>query len=714
MTLFSQEEFGTYLQNNLDFLVRNYFIKEGQCANVSNISSIGPASNIGLFRGGERLLRMDSGIVFSTGFLNNIAQNNLLPDNTGQLNLGSDQDLQRIAARPVQDAVGLEFDFVPNADVVTFEYVFASEEYCEYVDDVFNDVFGFFVSGPGIFGDFNDNAINVAVIPNTKEKVSINTVNHKTNRDFFVANFTEADARMCGLPYEPEKLKGIEFDGYTTRLRAVIEVIPCETYRLRLVVGDVADDILDSGVFLAANSFDLGTAVDVTSWVGDTLGDTFYENCLDAKFVFTKNITKGDTSTKIFNYTVTGTATPGVDYEILPGSVRIPPGQRTAEVPIRVIPDAEREPFETIVMVVEFFSCDCIERDTAILYLGDSDYDFEVELGDFPVCRDQAFKLSPEISGGAAPFKYSWSTGDSLDSIELVLSEPSALLVTVEDVCGASDTAMATFSFRPPPSGRALADPFFCVPEGEGFINLALQGVSPWRINYLIDGSPASSASIQTNNFRFPISQSGRYEFVNIRDAYCTGIFSDTITVRGSDVTFDASIVETPCLFADAGAITIIPRNQDIKHTIFWDQLQSRAFEINNLFAGTYTFSLSDVNNCTIQDSVVVPASEFAADCQELFEGQIYVPTAFTPNGDGSNDHFKIFPQTNFINSMSFDVLDRWGNRLFRSRSFSPDDSENHFWEGKDAAIGVYVCHIRIELVDGSALDFARDVTLIR
>ena len=62
--------------------------------------------------------------------------------------MGSDFDLQSITSNQIYDECVIEFDFVPEGDSISFNYVFVSEEYPEYVCASFNDAFGFFLTGP--------------------------------------------------------------------------------------------------------------------------------------------------------------------------------------------------------------------------------------------------------------------------------------------------------------------------------------------------------------------------------------------------------------------------------------------------------------------------------------------------------------------------------------------------------------------------------------
>src|SRR4030095_438410 len=77
-----------------------------------------------------------------------------------------------------EDAVILEFDFVPIGDTIRFNYVFSSEEYPSFSCTQYNDVFAFFISGPGITG-----LKNIALVPGTNIPVAINSINSGTASD---------------------------------------------------------------------------------------------------------------------------------------------------------------------------------------------------------------------------------------------------------------------------------------------------------------------------------------------------------------------------------------------------------------------------------------------------------------------------------------------------------------------------------------------------
>ena len=151
-------------------LVQNILVQGGlSISNITYTGATGAAkSQIGSFTNNNTTyLGLPSGIVLSSGYINHIAApastTGAMSDATGT---PGDADLEALSgAASTYDTSVLQFDFIPSYNTVSFKYVFGSEEYPEYVCSQFNDVFGFFLSGPGIAGPYSNSSINIALIP---------------------------------------------------------------------------------------------------------------------------------------------------------------------------------------------------------------------------------------------------------------------------------------------------------------------------------------------------------------------------------------------------------------------------------------------------------------------------------------------------------------------------------------------------------------------
>ena len=186
---------------------------------------------------GEYLMP-DSGIIMSSGTPADFCSNDS-DQNTKNWKLGGDADLQSNVDAQTYDACVIEFEFKCadnfEAAEVSFDYVFGSEEYDEYVGSAFNDAFAFFMNGE-----------NIAKLPDGETIVSINTVNYGTNKDYFVGNDISTE---LGVQYQI-----VEADGFTVKLTA--RATPIEGWnKIKLAIADVADGILDSWVLLEGGSF---------------------------------------------------------------------------------------------------------------------------------------------------------------------------------------------------------------------------------------------------------------------------------------------------------------------------------------------------------------------------------------------------------------------------------------------------------------------------
>ncbi|MDR3047956.1 MAG: gliding motility-associated C-terminal domain-containing protein [Bacteroidales bacterium] len=187
-----------------------------------------------------------------------------------------DTDLQNATNHPITSGSILEFDFTPTVDTISFEYVFASEEYPMYSSpgSQFNDVFGFFISGPGIVG-----TRNIAVVPGTNSSVTITNISQHANTQYYRPNYVPSSTN--GIP---GLYPNVEYNGNTVELTtAKVAVIPCQTYHLKLAIANVEDAMLASGVFLKAGSLVLSNLINESS---DIQTDTVFGGCTHNKFIY--------------------------------------------------------------------------------------------------------------------------------------------------------------------------------------------------------------------------------------------------------------------------------------------------------------------------------------------------------------------------------------------------------------------------------------------
>jgi hypothetical protein len=245
--------------NNTDQVVEDIFLANGIF--VSNITFNGAAANsineqFASFTDVNNEIGITGGLVMSTG---HVLDAQYMASGMSITNSYMPQDPDVLAMLTNEFTLGdnatLEFDFIATGDSLDFIYVFASDEYPEWVESAFNDHFGFLISGPGINGTFSNGAVNIALIPGTTETVGINSLNEFEHSQYYVDN--QLSIAQMG------------YDAFTTPLHASIgSLVVGEVYHVKLVIADVSDSALDSAVFLQGNSF-----VQICNEPGDNLMD---------------------------------------------------------------------------------------------------------------------------------------------------------------------------------------------------------------------------------------------------------------------------------------------------------------------------------------------------------------------------------------------------------------------------------------------------------
>lgn len=121
-----------------------------------------------------------------------------------------------------------------------------------------------------------------------------------------------------------------------------------------------------------------------------------------------------------------------------------------------------------------------------------------------------------------------------------------------------------------------------------------------------------------------------------------------------------------------------------------------------------YELVVTDENGCRASDEILLSI---------LKDRGIYIPNAFSPNGDGINDVFHVFAGNNVAQVLEFKVFNRWGGMVFDNANFPPNDPA-YGWDGtfrnKIMNPAVFAYKARVEYVDGVVEEFYGDVTLIR
>lgn len=240
-------------------LVNNVLINS-PCVSATNVtwktgSTFGSSNGIGYFQNTNPAFPMSSGVILSTGNVNNAVGPNNIDLSDGNMAWPGDADLEStlaIAGIPMNsvNASVLEFDFMPISPNFSFDFLFASEEYGNFQCE-FSDAFAFLLTNmnTGV-------TTNLAVVPGTNLPISVVTI-----RDFlYNSSCPSANSQFFGSYNGGSAAAGsaINYNGQTTMLNASAVMVPGTPYHIKLVIADRTDFESDSAIFLSSDSFNIG------------------------------------------------------------------------------------------------------------------------------------------------------------------------------------------------------------------------------------------------------------------------------------------------------------------------------------------------------------------------------------------------------------------------------------------------------------------------
>lgn len=516
------------------------------CLTASNIVYTGEAASIGYFSNGIPGLDFESGVIISSGDVIEASGPNSIGSTSTAYYSPGDSDLEAIIGDETNDAAVLEFDFVPASDLLEFQYVFASEEYPEFappVGSTFNDVFAFLISG-GPEGYVN---VNVALIPSTATPVSINSINAATNTSLYVNSETSPN---------------IEYDGMTVTLTATKPVTACETYHIKLAVADVVDAAYDSAVFLKASSFTSGEAYTVESFNSWSASLMVMRGCSNY-IVFSRTDATPLNEPVPIIMTITGTATPGVDYSAIPANLEIPAGQQTLTFYFDAYDTGVLQGDETIILNFEN-GCPCNAGTTQhTITIVDA---FQINgniLEDITICIGEQATISIDTTvQDPALVSIEWSTGE-VDVTQIDVNPTTTTTYTC-DLIYPCDTITLTSVVTVVPMPIVDLGPDFEVVGLTANLaaGMAVGNTGIWSV---FDAPGTANVAPATNsNATATVDEFGDYTYVWTETSLAPNcVDSDTIVVTYYHIpTADFTASQTLCFGDNTGIVftgTVVP-----------------------------------------------------------------------------------------------------------------------------------------------------------
>ena len=556
------------------YLVDSLLLGEGVVA--TNHSYQGDALQIGFFNGENSNIGLDSGIVMGTGDIVEIVPGAFggffanAVDDPDLLDVASSvPDLidQNFTVTSVNDVAILEFDFVPVSSFLSFKYVFASEEYFAYENTQFNDVFGFFISGPNIVGPYSsppgfpDGSINIATFVSEELNslgqdlpITISSVNSSYNSQLFITNQNNGANTVNST-----------VDGFTTVITAEANVVCGETYHIRLAIADGTDTGLSSFVLLEAGSFSSPPLTVINSL--DIDSSKIFTNC-GAPVTLTANV-EGDDFDFLWN---TGETTQSII--ATPGYYWV---QATDATGCTVQSDSLRvysQPIPEIVLPEEDF-----------------------------YCEDDVYLINPVINSGTPPFTFDWGVLGNDSQIEI--DESGTYTLTVVDSNECSDTHTIDVFEKPLPEISYSPEEILICGGIPVEVNAFGADSYVWTPNISLSSDTGSTIEISTLS-------SITYTLEGFDTIGC----SSTIlvpTTATDDFDLDFGISPVSCQGYSNGSITILPQStavSPIQYSIDGGENYSDFYIFDNLEYGSYDIKVKDGLGCVISDNVVVESAQ--------------------------------------------------------------------------------------------------------
>jgi gliding motility-associated-like protein len=312
------------------------------------------------------------------------------------------------------------------------------------------------------------------------------------------------------------------------------------------------------------------------------------------------------------------------------------------------------------------------------------------------------------VSGGLAPFSYTWSNGGSTAQISNLTS--GTYTVTVVDANACTNVSTVALIEPTPLVVQFVVNDLDCFSQNDGAIQVQTSGGAP-PYSFSLNNGPEQASNLFTDltSGAYTLTASDANDCVqteaivvnaatlvnvDLGDDQKISLGDQTILQAIVNVPFDSilSVVWTPPFDSTecppAGCLTQV---------------------VTPFITTVYSVEVLALNGCSDEDKITVIVDR---------RRQIYVPNVFSPNDDGANDLFTIYAKPGTVRQIrSLQIFDRWGDNLFNLEDFLPN-SPTQGWDGRYKGTpmnpAVFVWVAEIEFIDGQIELYKGDVTIVR
>ncbi len=321
-------------------------------------------------------------------------------------------------------------------------------------------------------------------------------------------------------------------------------------------------------------------------------------------------------------------------------------------------------------------------------------------------CDGDAFgEISTQPVGGTLPYNFNWDNGRVTSTIQNLPAGTYTIEVTDDNDCQTETEIEVTD--LPPLEVDLSQDDVSCFGFSDGSIVLE-DIVGGAGAPYYLDGQTEVNPGFEL-------------------DDLIAGIYDHTITdPDGCESEIQIEITEPPLFFIEVPEQLQLKLGDDLNinpqvngqpaDPINWswtpvNQLNCPTcpeLNIRPFYTSTYYVTAVDANGCVSKDTLSLTLDR---NCE------LFMPDAFSPNLDGTNDVIFPFAPPCVEKIQRLSIFDRWGQQLYVEEDFAPNDAA-YSWDGdfrgQKMQSGVYVWFAEVLLIDGREVLFKGDLTVVR